>query len=125
MQKRSRWQDWMTLVLGIWLFCSPFLVEAYFPYTSLDDWNSYMAGVALIIVSMVALRNPERWEEWFNILIGVWLIISPFLLGFASTQRIPTLNHIVIGIIVTLDAAWVLARAFMRRRRRHMPLASH
>lgn len=119
MQKRGRWQDWMTLLLGIWLFSSPFLLASYFPYTSVDDWNSYMAGAALIVVSAVALKRPERWEEWFNIVIGVWLIVSPFLLGFASIQRVPALNHILIGLVVTADAAWVLIR-----RRRGIPLPS-
>lgn len=117
---KRRWQDWMTLVLGAWLFSSPFLMEAYFPYPSVDDWNSYMGGAALIVVSTLALKRPERWEEWFNLLIGGWLIVSPFLLGF-SEQTVPTWNQIIVGAIVVLDALWVLGR---RRHLRQTPLPS-
>jgi hypothetical protein len=29
--------------------------------------------------------KERRWQDWLNLLIGVWLFISPWAVGFASS----------------------------------------
>ena len=31
----------------------------------------------------IALSN--RWQDWLNLILGAWLFISPWVLGFANT----------------------------------------
>lgn len=38
---------------------------------------------------------------WLNFLAGIWLILSPFILGF-STEGSALWNNIIIGILVVI-----------------------
>lgn len=42
--------------------------------------------------------KPTRWQDWVNVILGAWLIISPWALGFAD-------NRLAAG------TAWVLGAA--------------
>jgi len=105
METKQRWQDWVNLILGVWLFITPFL--GLVAVTSLGAWNSYVFGVIIAGFSIWALVQPRAWEEWINLVIGVWLIIAAFLLGF-ETNGAGMWNHIIVGIIVGVDALWAL-----------------
>jgi len=39
-----------------------------------------------------------NWYAWINIILGLWLILSPFLLGFESDQAI--WNSAIVGFLV-------------------------
>lgn len=103
----TRWQDWVNLILGIWLFLAPVFMLAP-TGTGVVAWNGYIFGAAVVVFSIWALAQPQRWEEWINLLIGVWLIIAPFVLGFTGHTG-AMWNHIVVGIIVGGDALWAMA----------------
>ena len=107
----KRWQDWVMLALGIWLFVSP-LFLGYLDVPA-ARWNAYVVGTGLIVFSIVALARPALWGEWINLVLGMWLIIAPFVLPHASgTAR---WNHLIVGILVVADA---LAAVFMRPEQR-------
>jgi len=103
METKQRWQDWVNLILGIWLFITPFL--GLVALTSMAAWNSYIFGAIIAVFSIWALVQPRVWEEWINLVIGVWLVIAPFVLGF-HTETAVMWNHIIVGIIVGADALW-------------------
>jgi SPW repeat len=42
-------------------------------------------------------------EEWLNLVVGLWVLVSPWVLDFANTAAMWV--HIVIGIIVAAVAA--------------------
>jgi hypothetical protein len=42
--------------------------------------------------------------SWLNALLGIWLIISPWVYGFAGTGQ--EWNSIVVGIIVLIFGFW-------------------
>lgn len=104
-----RWQDWVILVAGLWLIFSPFWLASYAVAGS-AALNSVVVGVLLVAASWIALARPRPWEEWVNVVLGVWLVVAPFVLGFQDAAAV-TLNHIVIGVIVVGDAMIVLARS--------------
>jgi len=108
METKRRWQDWINLILGVWLFITPFLgMDAL---NSMAAWNGYIFGVIVAALSIWALAQPRAWEEWINLVVGVWLILAPFILGF-STNTTAMWNHIVVGVIIGADALWAaLAR---------------
>ncbi len=47
-------------------------------------------------------KNLIGWMV-FQILVGIWLLISPFVLGFSETRG-PDVNSIIFGIVVILIA---------------------
>ncbi|HZP87920.1 MAG TPA: SPW repeat protein [Burkholderiales bacterium] len=109
MQER-RWQDWVMLIFGIWLFLSPFWMPAYASTSSTAAWNSYVLGVLVVIFAWAALAKPEKWEEWVNLVLGIWLIIAPFVLRFYHAETGAAWNQIILGILIAADALWVLAQ---------------
>jgi len=102
----KRWQDWVVLVLGIWLFFSPFVLN----YTQTTAAvNAYVIGLAAALFAILALLDSKLWEEWVNLALGAWLIISPFVLGYSSLAT-PAWNHVIVGLLIGADALWVITR---------------
>jgi len=103
METKQRWQDWVNLVLGMWLFITPFIGMEMVSSTA--AWNGYIFGVIVVALSIWALVQPRAWEEWINLVIGVWLILAPFILGF-TTETTAMWNHILMGVVIGVDALW-------------------
>jgi hypothetical protein len=45
---------------------------------------------------------------WINLILGIWLIIAPFAIGYSSSGA-ATWNDIVLGILLVAFAWWTLA----------------
>jgi hypothetical protein len=101
-----RWQDWSNLVLGAWLFFSPWLIQ--YPSDTLNaTWNAHIVGAAIVLFAALAVYMPRIWEEGLNVVLGIWTIISPWVLGFASYRNVTT-NAVIVGVLVTALAAWAI-----------------
>jgi hypothetical protein len=111
---RKRWQDMLVLVLGVWLFFSPFLLG----YSNITPaaMNAYLCGIAVAVLAVIAMSDTRMWEEWTNLALGAWLILAPFVLGF-SEHGTATWNHVIIGLLIGVDALAVV----MRRSPPHHP----
>ena len=103
---QKRWQDWVSLVLGIWLFVSPWLL-GFHSSIPRDSWNFFIVGLAFIVFAGFALNMRTLWEEWVNLALGVWMIISPWLLGY-SANAVARDDAVVVGLIVGLLSVWSL-----------------
>lgn len=97
------WRDATNLVLGVWLIVSPFALE-YTAQTT-PAWNAYAVGVIIAVLSAAALWQFQKWEEWLSAVLGAWLIISPWILGF-SVGHVATWNQVIVGIVVGILAFW-------------------
>jgi hypothetical protein len=103
----KRWQDWANVLLGLWLFVSPWALDyAQHQYAA---WNAYALGAGIVVFAAIAAYMPKAWEEVINALLGVWLILSPYVLGF-TTQTMVALHTVVIGMLVTAFAVWAMFR---------------
>ena len=49
----------------------------------IDIWVSSALIVAVSIAAIVAFAN---WEEFCNLALGFWLMLSPWVLGFTHTR---------------------------------------
>lgn len=47
--------------------------------------NAVVIGLLIILVEVVELSVFRDWEEWINIILGIWLVASPWALGITST----------------------------------------
>lgn len=108
--REGRWQDWLNLVLACWLFISPWVLG--FAPGGADAaagaaWNCWIFAIVIGVFSVAALVRPRPWEEWINLLSGVWLFISPWLIGFSGST--PALwNALIVGALVFIAATWDL-----------------
>jgi SPW repeat len=46
-----------------------------------------------------------RWQDYVNVLIGVWIAASPWVLGFSDTQPVVAWNAVILGLAIALIAA--------------------
>jgi hypothetical protein len=93
--RREAALDIYNLVLATLLLVSPWLFTLTNPTAKIDLWVSSAAVVAISVAAIVAFA---RWEEWANLLLGIWLIVSPWILGFTHTRAM----HFSIGIGVVI-----------------------
>ena len=104
--KEKRWQDWLNLAIGAWLFISPWVI-GFAGAAPAASWNAWILGVAIVVFSGLAVSVPQAWEEIINIVLGIWMVISSWVLGVAS--RAAETNAVIVGLLVILFAAWAMA----------------
>jgi SPW repeat len=75
--------DIYTLLLAVFCFVSPWLFAYAGRTARIDLWASSALIAAASIAAIVAFFE---WEEWLNLLLGVWLALAPWILGFAHTR---------------------------------------
>jgi hypothetical protein len=99
-----RWQDWVDVSLGCWLVASPW--EIGYSLNDVATDNSLGLGIVLVLFNLMSVcRLMDEGQEVFNIMLGVWLITSPYTLNF-STDKVPMINAIVVGSMIVTFSAW-------------------
>jgi hypothetical protein len=66
-------------------------------------WNAWVMVVIVCVLSAASLAQFQKWEEWINVLLGIWLIPSPWILHFSAASK-ATSNAVIVGIIIGLLA---------------------
>lgn len=98
--------DVANLILGAILFFSPWI----FGFSGMASQNAYVCGIIIAVLSIAALAAFAVWEEWINLIVGLWVLVSPWALGFAATREAMQV-HVVIGVLVAVLAAielWIM-----------------
>jgi hypothetical protein len=98
-QHRS-WEDIVCLVLGALIVFS-----AQFTGTTGDRaalLSAGIAGILIVALSILEIVVVRRWEELLTFLLGCWVVVSPFVIGYGGALRV---WHIVLGAIVAIIAA--------------------
>jgi hypothetical protein len=101
-QARKHWEDWTNMVLGLLLVASPWLLR----FTGLEavTLNAVVIGGLVFALSALALTLLDRWEAYISGLLGIWAILSPWLIGFSNYDA-ATAAHIGLGALVVVIAA--------------------
>lgn len=98
-----QWRDVANLILGLWLLISPWVLS--YMGETVAALNAYIVGIIIAVAAAAALVAFHKWEEWVNVALAAWLIISPFLLSYPMMASAMT-NQIVIGVVTGLLALW-------------------
>ena len=112
---KSLFYSWVILQIfvGIWLFFSPFVLGMT-EFNIITNNMLFGALVSILGVGMVFYEfyHKERVERgsflrrlfypWmaFQILMGAWLFIAPFVLGFPGTNL--AINDMLFGSVVVI-----------------------
>jgi hypothetical protein len=94
--------DVVNLVLGFGLLISPWLLNFTSDMTA--SRNAWICGLVIALVSIAALSAFAAWEEWVNLILGAWVLVSPWILGFQGTSAAVSI-HLAVGALVALIAA--------------------
>lgn len=106
MKQLKHWQDPLNALLGAWMALSPWVLGYQDQMT--PTANGVVIGAALIAAALGAIFVPRAWEEWTEAVLGLWMVISPWALGF-SMHMDAMRSAVVSGIVVMGLALWVLA----------------
>ena len=101
MFKSLKWEDWSGIALGAWLLVSPWLTG--YAEQSVATVNALLFGCILIFMELLNLDAHENAEERLDMAAGVWLVASPWVLGF-STSLAATVNAVSVGLVAILLA---------------------
>jgi hypothetical protein len=59
-----------------------------------------LVGIAVLIVAVIRLTTPHTTVlSWINFLLGMWLIVSPFVLSF-SVVSTATGTAMILGALI-------------------------
>jgi hypothetical protein len=97
------------MVLGIILFISPWL----FGFSS-EPWavlNARLAGGFVVLLALLATVRTYDWEEWLNVIAGLWIIGAPWLLWFDGVLAARWV-HVAVGFCIVGIAAFELYRLY-------------
>ena len=103
-----RWRKWATVLLGAYLFLAPWIFG-----TSGDEASSANSWIVGACIAAATLRVPivsgSRAAGLIKVGLGVWLLASPFALGFAGSGA--AWNAWIVGALI-LALADTLSLAF-------------
>jgi hypothetical protein len=105
----TRLCDVANLILGAFLFFSPWIFG--FDGGKISQ-NATIAGIVIVVLAIAALAAFAIWEEWLNLIVGLWTLVSPWVLGFEGSTRATTV-HVIVGAVVAILAAvelWIMFR---------------
>ena len=104
MQKQlstESWIDGTNLLLGAILIAIPWIIGSA---TQAVDWNAWIVGGLVAFNASCALIGFAAWEEWTNLVLGLWAAISPWLFGFQGNVG-ATWTYVILGFAVAALAA--------------------
>lgn len=94
----------LDILAGIWLIISPWVLA----YAQLGAAASNAVVLGIIIALLACARffgGAGVWASWLNFILGIWVLISPWVIGYAY-NGVATRNAVIMGIIVLLLAFW-------------------
>jgi len=109
--------DVINLILGIFLFFSPWILS-FAP--GAESWNAWVCGAVIAGLAIAALSAFVEWEEWLISIVGIWIIVSPWILQFSGNSNAMR-THVIVGALVVVFAAieiWLTYQAPPRAQTR-------
>jgi hypothetical protein len=103
---------WVTLVAGVWEILAPFIIGYSQSTGAMVD--AIILGVLLLAFGLwVALSKSSgtvRTMSWVNAVLGLWLILAPFIIGYSGSTG-ALVNDIIVGGVVVILEVWGAAVA--------------
>ncbi len=106
MFKALLWEDWLGMLVGVWLIVSPWLL-GYSDETT-PQLLAVVPGAILVAAELANVEGHTDAEEWVDVMVGAGLVVAPFVFGFDS-ETVPTGNSIASGLATMLLAGWALS----------------
>jgi SPW repeat len=92
----SGWRTWATVLLGVYLFATPWAFGAS-GYAA-SQANAWLVGVCLVVATWrVPIVSGPQAAEMIKAGLGAWLLASPFVLGFAGSWA--AWNPWIVGVL--------------------------
>ncbi|MDH2353191.1 SPW repeat protein [Bradyrhizobium sp. SSUT18] len=98
------WEDWCGMVLGALIVASPwFPIQEHSPIggQQMIIVNTVAIGLVVFGLSQLEYVALQRWQEVATIVVGLWLIVSPYMLGY-SGEGFLRVYHTSLGAVAVV-----------------------
>jgi len=101
------WEDWLGMVLGVLIVLSPWFPmqadrEVVDAERSFIILNAFTVGILVFGLAQLEYVALQRWEEVAEIVLGVWLIASPYIFGYSGDGLLRFWHSSLGGLVVLL-----------------------
>jgi SPW repeat len=97
--------SWINILLSIWVIVSPFVLAFH---SSKATWSNVVTGALVGILALIRWGVQQTGWSWLNLILGMWLVISPFVLFFSAAAM---WNNVILGILI---AAFALTNTYSK-----------
>lgn len=105
--RTSKRINWFIALLGLWQILAPFILG--YAGIAAAVWNALIVGLLLIVFAAwsatTVKADTARTLDWINLILGIWLIASPFALGY-SIVAAAVWNAMIVGLAVIVLSVW-------------------
>ncbi len=101
MRSSTRQVSWLNVVLGAWLFISPWVLD----FVPADDAsrNAWIVGAAIAVIAAIVAAMGVSYLAWANVVLGAWLFVSPWALSYTNLDG-ASWNAWIVGVLVVIVA---------------------
>lgn len=96
------WEDWFGMLLGLMIALSPWAARDEVGHAAV--WNAALIGVAVFFLAELEYVALTRWEETGQLLLGLWLVLSPYVFGYFNTGTLRFWHSTLGGLVILLAA---------------------
>jgi hypothetical protein len=96
----------LLLLLGLSLTLAPWLAGYW--HELLRAVSSIASGLAIASLVLLSMRRRCFWAAALTLLTGLWVAVSPWVLGAAKGEELPLTVELFAGIVVIALALWEL-----------------
>jgi hypothetical protein len=109
--------SWTNFALGMWLIAAPFVL--LYRGTQAALWDDVTVGLLIAAYSLWRALEIEQLivGNWIVGALGLWALVSPFVLHF-SNKTIPMRNNVIVGAAVTIVTIWLAANPWRHQDHR-------
>ena len=104
LKTHQTWEDWCGMLLGALIVASPWFPIQEGTVTAGHQvivLNTVAVGLVVFGLSQLEYVSLQRWQEVTTIVVGLWLIASPYVLGYSS-EGFLRIYHTSLGAVVLL-----------------------
>jgi len=103
----KRGQDCMHVVLSTWVLLCPWVLKLA-GVAGAAAWGTALVGAALMLLVAPQLLAPKAWEEVTTAVLGLALVVAPWMLDF-SNRTGPACSAVIAGILMVMLGGWRFA----------------
>lgn len=112
----AKWGSWLAALVGLWVVVSPFVLTG-----SIADgtpmWSNGLAGIVVLVLAAfgaytvrtsaeTATNSAGEWSGWVAALAGLWILVSPFVLGGVIQEGAAMWSNAAAGVVALILAAY-------------------
>lgn len=101
------WFDRIMVLLGLWVAMSPLFLSYPGGLLGAAALNAYLVGLAVAALSVFVVVRGGLWPDWGNLLLALWLIAAPWLLGYTE-NGFASWIHTIAGVLIGTNALFAI-----------------